>query len=100
MGNYLNTQINDEDGSSIKKAGEAFRFNAGELEGTKVNNIYDLAGNAWEWTMEGNFTSSRTVRGGDCTYDGEIYPATARFSFKPDYNGEKLENIGSRMTIY
>lgn len=100
MGNYLNTEIKDEDGSTLKRNGEAFRFKSGELEGTKVNNIYDLAGNAWEWTMEANFTTSRTVRGGDCTYDGAIYPASARFSFKPIYNGEKLENIGSRMTIY
>lgn len=100
MGNYLNTEIKDEDGSSIKKAGEAFRFKTGELDGTKVKNIYDLAGNAWEWTMEANFTSLRTVRGGDCSYDGATYPASTRFSFKPTYDGEKLENIGSRMTIY
>lgn len=99
MGNYLNTEIKD-DRITIKKAGEAFRFKAGELEGTKVNNIYDLAGNAWEWTMEANFSTLRTVRGGDCTYDGAIYPASVRFSFKPTYKDEKLENIGSRMTIY
>lgn len=99
MGNYLNTEIKDEDGTTLKRNGEAFRFKTGELE-TKVKNIYDLAGNAWEWTMEANFTTSRTVRGGDCSYDGAIYPASARFSFKPTYNEEKLENIGSRMTIY
>ena len=103
MGNYLYTEIkeNGENGNNtIKKSGEAFRFKTGELEGTKINNIYDLAGNAWEWTMEANFTTSRTVRGGDCSYDGATYPVTARFSFKPTYNGEKIENIGSRMTIY
>lgn len=100
MGNYLNTEIKDEENTTIKRAGEAFRFKAGELAGTKVNNIYDLAGNVWEWTMEANFTTLRTVRGGDCSYNGNIYPASTRFSFKPTYNGEKLENIGSRMTIY
>ena len=100
MGNYLNTEIKDEENTTIKRAGEAFRFKAGELAGTKVNNIYDLAGNVWEWTMEANFTTLRTVTGGDCSYNGNIYPASTRFSFKPTYNGEKLENIGSRMTIY
>lgn len=100
MGNYLNTEIKDENNNKIKKSGEAFRFKAGEIEGTKVNNIYDLAGNVWEWTMEANFTTLRTVRGGDCSYNGNIYPASTRFSFKPTYNGEKLENIGSRMTLY
>lgn len=101
MGNYLNTEVkNAENKTTIKKGGEAFRFKAGELEGTNVKNIYDLAGNAWEWTMEANFSTLRTVRGGDCTYNGDIYPASIRFSFKPTYNQEKLENIGSRMTIY
>ena len=100
MGNYLNTEIKGENNTTIKKAGSAFRFKAGEIEGTNVKNIYDLAGNVWEWTMEANFTTLRTVRGGDCSYDGAIYPASARFSFKHTYNGEKIENIGSRMTIY
>lgn len=99
MGNYLDTEIKDADGSNLKKAGEAFRFKAGELN-TQVKHIYDLAGNAWEWTMEKNFTTLRTVRGGDCTYNGTVNPVTARFSFRPSYNEERLENIGSRMTIY
>lgn len=99
MGNYLNTEIKISE-DQVKRAGEAFRFKSGEVDGTMIKNIYDLAGNAWEWTMEANFTNSRTVRGGDCSYDGESYPVSARFSFKPTYTGEKLENIGSRMILY
>ena len=99
MGNYLNTEIKISE-DQTKRAGEAFRFKAGEVGGAMIKNIYDLAGNAWEWTMEANFTNSRTVRGGDCSYDGESYPVSARFSFKPTYTGEKLENIGSRMILY
>ena len=99
MGNYLNTEIKISE-DQTKRAGEAFRFKAGEVGGAMIKNIYDLAGNVWEWTMEANFTNSRTVRGGDCSYDGESYSVSARFSFKPTYTGEKLENIGSRMILY
>lgn len=73
MGNYLNTEIKISE-DQTKRAGEAFRFKSGEVGGAMIKNIYDLAGNVWEWTMEANFTNSRTVRGGDCSYDGESYP--------------------------
>lgn len=103
MGNYLNTEIKEERANrieTVKKSGEAVRYKSGTVKQSLVRNIYDMAGNVWEWTMEANFTSSRTVRGGDCSYDGVTYPVTARFSFQADYSGEKIENIGSRMTIY
>ena len=88
-GNYRKSETEE---GVLKKAGSEEQYSK--------NNIYDLAGNVWEWTMEANFTNSRTVRGGDCSYDGESYPVSARFSFKPTYTGEKLENIGSRMILY
>lgn len=103
MGNYLNTEIKEERANrieTVKKSGEAVRYKSGTVKQSLVRNIYDMAGNVWEWTMEANFTSSRTVRGGDCSYDGVTYPVTARFSFQADYSGEKIENIGSRMTVY
>lgn len=100
MGNYVDLEVAGEGREKIKKSGEAIRFKSGEISNGLVYNIYDLAGNVWEWTMEANFTSSRTVRGGYCAYDGVTYPASARFSFKSDYTGDKLENMGSRMTIY
>ena len=100
MGNYSDTELVNEQGDKIKKKGESIRYKTGEISNALVYNIYDLAGNVWEWTMEANFTSSRTVRGGYCAYDGATYPVSARFSFVTDYNGDKLENIGSRMTIY
>ena len=28
----------------------------------KVNNIYDMAGNCYEWTLEANYTNSRVLR--------------------------------------
>ena len=93
-GNYANSE------SPANVSGYRTKQVAGYSDKWMVKNIYDLAGNVWEWTMEANFTNSRTVRGGDCSYDGESYPVSARFSFKPTYTGEKLENIGSRMILY
>ena len=100
-GNYIDTKFSYTDITGAKQT-KAKNSNVLVPTGqtTPVCNIYDMGGNVWEWTMEANFTNSRTVRGGDCSYDGESYPVSARFSFKPTYTGEKLENIGSRMILY
>ena len=38
-------------------------INTGECGETKRNNIYDLAGNLWEWTTEADNTNNRVGRG-------------------------------------
>ena len=61
-----------------------------------VNNIYDLAGNVCEWTMESWDNVCRVYRGGDfdSTYD---YPASVRDYSTPS---EYYDNIGFRLTLY
>ena len=61
-----------------------------------VNNIYDMAGNVYDRTMEAYGTNSRVVRGGSYNLTGSGFPATDR-SFSP--NGTS-SNLGCRSTLY
>ena len=99
-GNYSDLELIDEGENVIKQGGEAIRYRTAYQEIFQERNIYDLAGNVFEWTMEAYYGSLRVVRGGYCAYDGATYPVSSRFWFQPYYSGEHLLNIGSRMTIY
>ena len=48
----------------------------GYSEYWKANNIYDLAGNCWEWTMETYNTEYRSHIGGNCENKGRDYNVT------------------------
>ena len=69
---------------------------AGYSEDYKVNNIYDLAGNAYEWTMKAS-SGKRVIRGGNCNLNGEDYPASYRngYSITDEY-----EFLGFRVALY
>ena len=45
----------------------------------KVKNIYDMAGNIREWTMEAHVTDRRVQRGGDYHFTGSGQPVSTRF---------------------
>ena len=49
----------------------------------KANNIYDFAGNYWEWTQEANSTNNRVDRGGRYDLLGSKYPAADRGILEP-----------------
>ena len=62
-----------------------------------VNNIYDLAGNVYEWTMESYITDYRVRRGGFYDITGAVYPASSRLGYDPsDY----IDSLGFRLTLY
>ena len=78
-GNYKNTSVKADDGTTeLKASGTRAKLNTGKTTFTMANNIYDLAGNCYEWTQEANDTCYRTDRGGDYVYSGSSSPASCR----------------------
>ena len=62
-----------------------------------VRNIYDLAGNVWEWTMEKYDSFYRVERGGGYNISGSIFPVSERS------NGDPSDSFGfssARVALY
>ena len=77
-GNYANST-----GNALTNSGSSnMNFTTGRSEYWKANNIYDLAGNTWEWTQETSGTGS-IYRGGVFNYYGGFYPASNRLFEAP-----------------
>ena len=62
-----------------------------------VNNISDLGGNVYEWTMEAYRSSLRVIRGGDYSDSGSVYPASLRSYNNPSHY---FNNVGFRGALY
>ena len=69
-GNYENSLAPAKENSRTKRT-------AGFNENWKVKNIYDLAGNVWEWTSEA-YSSISISRGGSYDYGGSDFPVSCR----------------------
>ena len=98
-GNYsnYNTANNYAEGSEKYEAGAGEKQNTGSSENWKANNIYDLAGNCYEWTQEAFSTSGRAARGGYYS-DGSYYPASNRSYGIPDVSSDG--GFASRASLY
>ena len=88
-GNYSNTQfkITSENAkqyiSSWKLTGKVQKENVsllstGAAEYTRVLNIYDFAGNEWEWTLECTTNNGSSLRGGAFANLGNVNSASSR----------------------
>ena len=116
-GNYANSSIsltrgkyNTNPNSSNSKwinvtkgaKNEKMILTTGASEDTKKMNIYDLAGNEWEWTLE---KSSITVVPIPCVYGGGGYDATngsdsATYYRAPMAKDSVSDGISFRSTLY
>ena len=91
FGNYYNATFNyiakDAEmptATETKETSKSVLIPTGSAEYTKTNNIYDMAGNVWEWTTEAYSTGNRVYRGGSCNSGGYNDPLAYRGSNGPN----------------
>ncbi len=79
--------------------GKGILVTTGTSEENKVMNIYDIAGNVWEWTLEKASRASLpcAFRGGSCLYAGSINPAASRSS---NSTGDSFIDVGFRVSLF
>ena len=89
--------------SESKKKAQSLASNAmllttGATEATNLQQIYDIAGNVYEWTMEYEPNSNNYVfRGGSSDNDGLTAPAKYRIS---DNNVNSYHDLGFRIGLW
>ena len=88
-GNYYNSLAPANENSGTRRT-------AGFNENWKVKNIYDLAGNVWEWTSEA-YSSLFINRGGSYNVVGSVNPVSYR-----NYSNASNQNdyLGFRSRLY
>ncbi len=99
MGWYSGVTGSDGNSNSEHKTGvNLINDQYPEVVLNRVKNIYDLAGNMYDWTLEACVTNSRINRGGDYSGSGSISPASHRYNIHP--TSSDFSYISSRSTLY
>ena len=97
-GNYANSTFNymiSDDKVVNKNQNESLRIPTGSTEYSRANNIYDLAGNVWEWTIE-SFSNFRIPKGGSYYNDGEdFYSSISSNNYPTDTYDYPKGNYGN-----
>ena len=82
-----------------KDSSKGVLLSTGASETFSKQEIYDFAGNVWEWTLE--YTSSSSYpcanRGSNCSNDGNDYPAVYRNYYS---TGGYIGNLGFRISLF
>jgi len=78
-GNYSDSK----DAAATNSGNNNINYTTGRNEAWKAKNIYDLAGNFYEWTMEANSSNYRVYRGGHYHLYGSSSPASDRYFSDP-----------------
>ena len=83
-GNYYYSTFqyqNLSGGTVTKNQNSSTRIPTGNAEYTKANNIYDMAGNVIDWTLEAGYANIRVSRGGDYYDNGSSFPASYHYYY-------------------
>ena len=103
-GNYWDNSFtyytNTSKSTATKASRKSVRIPSGAYEGANANNVFDLAGNVWDWTCESNGSGTsncRYYRGGVYDSYGDDYPAAYRDNYYP--SGSSY-SIGLRCALY
>ena len=79
--------------------GDGVLVTTGTSEKNKVMNIYDVAGNVWEWTLEKTSDTDYpcAARGGQFNFTGSLYPAAFRNDHRTDHSDN---DFGFRVALF
>ena len=103
--NVYNTLTSNYVGENANKLaqssdGNGILLTTGAVDRNSLMNIYDIAGNVWEWTLEHATSDSSypcAPRGGSCVDTGSSFPASSRGG---NATTDSNRVVGFRLSLY
>lgn len=95
--NVQKDKVTNKNKLAQAKKENAVLLTTGASDSNKIQNIYDIAGNVWEWTLEKPVNNFCSFRGGSYLDKSEDFPASYRYSTGTSYSHR---NVGFRIVMY